>query len=264
MPASSASIAAAENRLGVPPPMNTEHDLAAPDRRQRELEVGEQRVDVARRLRASPRASCELKSQYGHFLTHHGMCTYSDSGGSAAKRGLRRRRRPAASRDRGAAHADHALMLAPREPREQRAQRLAAMRDARSSARAAARRRSARSPRRGNAGRSRSRRLPRGVSMMRAVPRALGDDRLADRRRGAPAPARRRNARGGRRRPASSASSFGVVARVGLRLAGVARGLHAGRAAERAHADAGIVGQRRQAARARSRAAPWRARSRRR
>ena len=38
-----------------------------------------------------------------------------------------------------------------------------------------------------------------------------------------------------------------VVARVGPRLAGVARALHARRAGERANADAGVVGQRRQA-----------------
>ena len=30
-------------------------------------------------------AACELKSQYGHFFMHHGMCTYSASGGSAVK-----------------------------------------------------------------------------------------------------------------------------------------------------------------------------------
>ena len=29
-------------------------------------------------------AACELKSQYGHLRTHHGMCTYSDSGGSCS------------------------------------------------------------------------------------------------------------------------------------------------------------------------------------
>ena len=46
--------------------------------------------------------------------------------------------------------------------------------------------------------------------------------------------------------PCERGDQLRVVARVGLRLARVARALHAGRAAERAHADARIVGQRRQ------------------
>ena len=57
---------------------------AAPDERQRRFEVGAQRIEVARFGERSPRCSCELKSQYGHFFRHHGRCTYSDSGGSAA------------------------------------------------------------------------------------------------------------------------------------------------------------------------------------
>src|SRR5699024_979579 len=31
----------------------------------------------------APRMRCELKSQYGHFFTHHGICTYRASGTSA-------------------------------------------------------------------------------------------------------------------------------------------------------------------------------------
>src|SRR5262245_15888054 len=33
---------------------------------------------------SAPVRSCELKSQYGHLRTHQGMCTYSASGGNAA------------------------------------------------------------------------------------------------------------------------------------------------------------------------------------
>ena len=46
--ASSRSIDAGANRLGVPPPMKTRVHAPAPDERQRRLEVGDQRVDVAR------------------------------------------------------------------------------------------------------------------------------------------------------------------------------------------------------------------------
>ena len=72
-----------ENRLGVPPPMNTLITAPAPDQRQRRFQVGAQRVEVAGFGQLRPRHSCELKSQYGHFFRHHGRCTYSDSGGSA-------------------------------------------------------------------------------------------------------------------------------------------------------------------------------------
>ena len=44
-----------------------------------------------RRTAARRVCSCELKSQYGHLRTHHGMWTYSDSGGGrAASRRSRR------------------------------------------------------------------------------------------------------------------------------------------------------------------------------
>jgi hypothetical protein len=46
----------------------------APDQRQGRLQVGDQGGDVFAFGIVSP-ASCELKSQYGHFWTHHGTCT---------------------------------------------------------------------------------------------------------------------------------------------------------------------------------------------
>ena len=75
-------------------------DAAAPHQRQRLVEVGDQRVDVRGFGQRRRRASCELKSQYGHLRTHHGMWMYSDSGGSAVKCGARRGR-PAADALRG-------------------------------------------------------------------------------------------------------------------------------------------------------------------
>ena len=47
----------------------------APDQRQRRFEVGDQRGEIVGFGDARRAASCELKSQYGHFLTHHGKCT---------------------------------------------------------------------------------------------------------------------------------------------------------------------------------------------
>ena len=79
----------------------------------------------------------------------------------------------------------------------------------------------------------------------RPVPRALGDDRLGI----GVVPQQRQHA-GVMRAAVGDAGErrdqLRVVAGVGLRLARVARALHARRAAERAHADAGIVGERRQ------------------
>ena len=106
MPASRRRSPRRRNRLGVPPPMKTcrpcgPRSTAARTRGRRA---------ARRRTRpraASPRASCELKSQYGHLRRHHGMCTYSASGGSAAKRGRARRRRRRTSRLR--AHGSSSL-----------------------------------------------------------------------------------------------------------------------------------------------------------
>src|SRR4029453_6828254 len=68
------------NRLGVPPPKN--------------IETSERPCAAAASIARSSisasmycccgidsGAACELKSQYGHLRTHHGMCTYKASGG---------------------------------------------------------------------------------------------------------------------------------------------------------------------------------------
>ena len=60
---------------------------AAPDQRQVLVEVGDQCIDIGVERQGSRAAcanSCELKSQYGHLRTHHGRCTYSDSGGGVS------------------------------------------------------------------------------------------------------------------------------------------------------------------------------------
>ena len=88
MPASSRSIDAAENRLGVPPPKNTVPTLR-PHTDGSENSRSASSASTYASSGKSPRASCELKSQYGHLRMHQGTCTYSDSGGSAAKRGAR-------------------------------------------------------------------------------------------------------------------------------------------------------------------------------
>ena len=114
-----------ENRLGVPPPMNTRDDLAAPDLR---AARARDRRSAHRRRRppgSSPRASCELKSQYGHLRTHHGMWTYSDSGGSASKRGRAGRR----ERSRRVVMSTCLRATASEAAFDQRAHRLAAMRE---------------------------------------------------------------------------------------------------------------------------------------
>ena len=70
------AIASGANRLGVPPPKkmltSSRRSIAAP-KRQIAIEIAQQRIDV--RVRPATRRSraCELKSQYGHFFTHHGM-----------------------------------------------------------------------------------------------------------------------------------------------------------------------------------------------
>ena len=94
------------------------HDLASPHRaaaRTRGRPAAHRRSASSG---TSPRASCELKSQYGHLRTHHGMCTYSASGGSAREAlGF------ASAIGDGAHRARASLQL-----RDQRAHRLAAMR----------------------------------------------------------------------------------------------------------------------------------------
>src|SRR5438477_12193618 len=81
MPDSSLSIDSGANRLGVPPPIKTERTL----RPQIDGSASSRSFSSASTYTScgtSPRASCELKSQYGHFFRHHGICTYSESGGS--------------------------------------------------------------------------------------------------------------------------------------------------------------------------------------
>src|SRR5437879_5748837 len=79
-------MAAAENRLGVPPPKNTA-TMRRPHTAGSATSRSAVKAPTYSASGISPRRSCELKSQYGHFLRHHGMWIYSASGGSAAKRG---------------------------------------------------------------------------------------------------------------------------------------------------------------------------------
>src|SRR4051812_14304474 len=84
-PERSASMDSGENRLGVPPPMKT---LMT---RRPQTDGNAASTSSINRLVYSdsgkaPERSCELKSQYGHLRTHHGIWTYSASGGSASKR----------------------------------------------------------------------------------------------------------------------------------------------------------------------------------
>ena len=81
------SIDSAENKLGVPPPKNTLLIL-----RPQTLGVASSKSAIKASTYAlsgiSPflwRLSCELKSQYGHFLTHHGMWIYKESGDELVK-----------------------------------------------------------------------------------------------------------------------------------------------------------------------------------
>ncbi len=224
---------------------------------------------AARRRRrpraASPRASCELKSQYGHLRTHHGMWTYSASGGSAANRGAAGdgSAAPTAGGIRPEATAPIAASRrAGGELRDQRAHRVAAMRQLVL-------------PLERQLGRREAGRRIEEVRVVaeaavaarrvddRAVPVALGDDRLGIARRGGPAPARRRSARGGRPRPAARRSASRCCGRRTWARPRSARS--ARRARRRARARRCRNRRRAPAARpARSRAAPWPARSRRR
>ena len=68
------SMAAAEKRLGVPPPMK----IVCSRRPQTRGSVASRSATSASTYSpsgTSPRASCELKSQYGHFRMHQGTCT---------------------------------------------------------------------------------------------------------------------------------------------------------------------------------------------
>src|SRR5437763_17153820 len=86
MPDCSLSIDSGANRLGVPPPIKTERTL----RPQIDGSASSRSFSSASTYTScgtSPRASCELKSQYGQFLRPHGICTYSDSGCSVLQFG---------------------------------------------------------------------------------------------------------------------------------------------------------------------------------
>ena len=82
-PESSASIDSGENRLGVPPPMNT-LDSRRPHTEGSSDSRSSSSLPTYSFSGSAPPRSCELKSQYGHLRTHHGMWTYSASGGSTA------------------------------------------------------------------------------------------------------------------------------------------------------------------------------------
>jgi hypothetical protein len=73
-PESRLSMASGENRLGVPPPMKT-----LTSRRPHTWGRTPSRSSISLATYSfsgsGPARSCELKSQYGHLRTHHGMCT---------------------------------------------------------------------------------------------------------------------------------------------------------------------------------------------
>ena len=71
---SNRSIERAENKLGVPPPkkmLYTRRPQTHGRACSRSATSAAQYASSGR----SPDFSCELKSQYGHLRTHHGMCT---------------------------------------------------------------------------------------------------------------------------------------------------------------------------------------------
>src|SRR3954462_4087465 len=82
MAESSGSMASGEKRLGVPPPMKT---LTMRRPHTEGSNVSRSAISFATYSASgsAPPRSCELKSQYGHLRTHHGICTYSASGGRA-------------------------------------------------------------------------------------------------------------------------------------------------------------------------------------
>src|SRR5437868_777264 len=240
MPESSRSIDSGENRLGVPPPIKTEITL----RPQIDGSANSRSARSASTYAPSgmsSRASCELKSQYGHFFRHHGMCTYSDSGGSALNFG-----RVSVEAENATTVAGLSVFMFTKliQSRDQRSQRLAAMRHgilqfqrhlraAHPALRVA-----------------KMRVVAKAASATRLIgncppPRSFGNQRL--RIVGA---AHQYQHAVVMRAPICDAgeggNQSGIVARVGFRIAGVTRALHARRAGERVDADARIVRQRRQ------------------
>ena len=73
-----------ENRLGVPPPKKMLDTLRPQTSGSADFKIGDQRRDVGG-LGMPPRSPCELKSQYGHFCTHHGNVHVQESGSGDAK-----------------------------------------------------------------------------------------------------------------------------------------------------------------------------------
>ena len=81
IPSSILPIPAALIKLGVPPPIKIECN----DRwntRGNSLRKSASRSAMYSSSGILPFCVCELKSQYGHFCTHHGICTYKLNGGS--------------------------------------------------------------------------------------------------------------------------------------------------------------------------------------
>src|SRR5688572_4820766 len=74
------AIESGANRLGVPPPKNTV-PIGLPAASARSCARSASSASTYSFSGSLPCAACELKSQYGHFFTHHGMWTYSASGG---------------------------------------------------------------------------------------------------------------------------------------------------------------------------------------
>src|SRR6266850_3847158 len=80
---SSSSSARADSREGVPPPKKTVY-IGLPQTCGSASSRSAISDATYSRSGISPFVSWELKSQYGHLRTHHGIWTYSDRGGSAA------------------------------------------------------------------------------------------------------------------------------------------------------------------------------------
>src|SRR4249919_1840391 len=86
-------IAAGGNRLGVPPPRNTLCTVR-PQTSGRSCSRSAVRAATYSWIGNASGCWCELKSQYGHFRTHHGMWMYSDSGGGISMRHCPTMQRP--------------------------------------------------------------------------------------------------------------------------------------------------------------------------
>src|SRR5438105_6868450 len=240
MPESSRSIDSGENRLGVPPPIKTEIAL----RPQIDGSANSRSARSASTYAlsgTSSRASCELKSQYGHFFRHHGMCTYSDSGGSDLNFG-----RVSVEAENAMTVADlSAFMLTMLiQMCNQRPHCLAAMRHGILQFQRHLR------PAHPALRVAKMRVVAKTASATRLIgncppPRSFGNQRL----RIVGAAHQYQHAvvmRAPIRDPGEGGNQSGIVARVGFRIAGVARALHARRPVQRVDADAGIVCQRRQ------------------